>query len=112
MDRDEKFVYGILGAIGIGILVYIVVLGITGAVDLIGGAATANGWNIIDGLHIHKSFFGLLAIIAGLYIFEKSITLERDKKYLWFALSLALIGVIIVSFDYAVFGVILPITEV
>ena len=108
MERRDKYVYGILGALAFGTLLYLLVLGLTGTIDLIGGLVSAAGWNLVDGIHVHKSFFGYLALVAGLYLF---ITYDctKERYLMWAGLFLVLVGAIIVSFDYAMFGVVLPI---
>lgn len=111
LERTDKIVYGILGGLILGTLLYIVVLGLTGAIDILGGAVSAAGWNVVDGIHIHKSFFGLLAMIAGLYMFV-TWDCSKDRWISWLGLFIMTVGVIIVSFDYAVWGVTLPITLV
>jgi hypothetical protein len=99
MNKAEKIILTF-----IIISVFVVVLAFI--VGQIGDFVSANGYNIIDGIHIHKTLFGYLAILGGVYIWY-----DR-KEWDWLSLGLILIGTIIVLYDVLVWSMPWPITLV
>jgi hypothetical protein len=92
-------------AILLNILLAIILLVI---VAFTGAWVTSEGWNIISGWHIHKTFFGYWSIILGVGLWHY----EVGNK--WIARLFLTLGLVILFYDVVFFGVqtLIPIAPV
>lgn len=112
MEHVDKIVMTIVGCLGLGLLFIIIVLGLCGAIDLVGGFVSAKGWNVFTfgaySIHIHKTLFGYLAIIAGSYLLYAYDCKYNGLEWKFGSLFLVIAGALIISYDLFVFGVWIP----
>ena len=91
-DQFTKWEKVALILLGISLLIIITVI-VTGT---IGNFVSGEGWNIFDGVHIHKVLIAWLIIGAGLgLIYER-------KELDWVSIALIIIGSVIWLYDIVI----------
>lgn len=107
LERN-RLVYSILLAIGGGIALFTLIISLLAGIDWLGAWVSAQGFNVIQGIHIHKTAFGLIMVIGSVFSISQYDCNSR-KDYLWLSLLVLIVGVLIIAYDWLLYGVWLPV---